>query len=48
MNELQKAVKELVEYYNNANSIEWKTLDNLVRNLGITLAVDIMNEQNEK
>jgi hypothetical protein len=44
MNELQKSAKELVQYYNNADGIDWDRLDNLIRNLGITLAVDIMNE----
>lgn len=45
MTPLQQAVKELVQYYNNADGIEWDRLDNLVRNLGITLAVEIVNEE---
>lgn len=44
MTPLQKTAKELVQYYNNADGIDWDRLDNLIRNLGITLAVDIMNE----
>jgi hypothetical protein len=47
MSYLKETARELVKYYNNVDGVDWDVLDSMIRNLGIALAVDTVNEQTE-